>query len=83
MCRQNSNKQVIVESTFSSLTPVMLLVSHTGRGDASNSVGTMVEPTQTHWIHSIRMEDKWNASGCCLVMGLVTNGTEPIYTATR
>jgi len=83
MCRQNTNKQVAVESTFSSVTPVMLLKSHTGCGDASNSVGTMVEPTQTHWIHSIRIEDEWNDLGCCLVMGLVTNVTEPIYTATR
>jgi len=81
MCQQNTNKQVAVESTFSSLTPVMLVKSHTGRGDASNSVGTTVEPTQTHWI--IRMEVEWNDLGCCLVMGLVTNRTEPIYTATR
>jgi len=43
MCWQNPNKQVAVESTFSSVTPVMLLKSHTGCGDASNSVGTMVE----------------------------------------
>jgi len=41
MCQQNTNKQVAVESTFSSVTPVILLKSRTGRGDASNSVGNM------------------------------------------
>jgi hypothetical protein len=61
----------------------MLLKSDTGRGDGSNSVGTIVEPTQILWIHIIRMEDEWNDLGCCQVMGLVTNSTEPIYTATR
>jgi hypothetical protein len=62
---------------------VTLLKSHAGFGDASTSVETTVEPTHSHWIHSMKMEDEWNDLGCCLVMGLVTNGTEPIYTATR
>jgi len=61
----------------------MLLKSNSGRVDASNSLGTMMEPTQTRWIHSIRMEDEWNNLGCCLVMGLVTNDTEPVYNATK